>query len=385
MLRHAAATAALATLVFVASPVHAQDDDPGLPPPRAPRPPRTAPPATPSAKPAPPPPAAIAEVRTDFDPRRDGIPFVNVGDYASPGYCWGMSLLSIDNYLRRRATPGAEPAPEQPIAHDIRDADLVAQATAGLVQDTAMRTDLGHENELVRPNDPSSIRAALERIRTTGEPEVITFVGGRGRDQNGHAIVLFGYRDGKLQIYDPNFPGETIEWPFDARKGLGAHPKSGTYKFYDSFSAIGVGPSASFDAAKALAWIRTTCQLGQSACVDRFPDVEAKLLPTKDEGWYAIEGNVIGGRASITTPTGGETAVVDRVTVTLNGVSQGEALLDSDGKFSLLVRAKDVKDANALRVVALAKDKFAGYVEKKEARPVAKTKGVAASVLIVGE
>lgn len=42
-------------------------------------------------------------IATELDPRRDGLPSGNDGDFASPdGNCWGMSLMAIDDDPRLR-------------------------------------------------------------------------------------------------------------------------------------------------------------------------------------------------------------------------------------------------------------------------------------------
>ena len=53
--------------------------------------------------------------------------------------------------------------------------------------------------KMVKPSDPSLINAALARMAATGTPELMLLRGGK-HGQDGHATVVFGYKDGKLQI-----------------------------------------------------------------------------------------------------------------------------------------------------------------------------------------
>src|SRR5687768_600943 len=51
-----------------------------------------------------------------FDPRLDGLPFPNKGSFTNPrGNCFGMTLVAIDNYLRRTRVIGP-PAPPREVA-----------------------------------------------------------------------------------------------------------------------------------------------------------------------------------------------------------------------------------------------------------------------------
>ena len=125
-------------------------------------------PAAPKAKTA----AFPTTVTTRFDPRLHGLPFPNLGDYASEGNCIGMSLLAVDSYKRRIAAEqaGAPPAtaptlPDNPASVDMEGRDSV---TASLAQETQVKNlDSGADNvnEELKLSNPKNIRAALERSR----------------------------------------------------------------------------------------------------------------------------------------------------------------------------------------------------------------------------
>src|SRR5581483_1582778 len=137
--------------------------------------------------------------------------------------CFGMSLIAIDNYLQRKN--GGPPAKQQPeVTQFAAEGDLKAEEAAAVAENDALVKD-GGAPSLVKPSNPKPILDALERMKKTGVPEPFFMDAGQGRGEFGHVAVLYGAKDGKLLFYDSEFPGETIEWPFDSKKGLGVHPK----------------------------------------------------------------------------------------------------------------------------------------------------------------
>ena len=222
-------------------------------------------------------PALLAQpVRTDFDVRLDGLPFDNMGDFASPeGNCLGMSLLAIDNYLARkeRRAAGIPDPPPLPLARRTQDGPLQAQQVASLAQLEAERRDDPAENPRRHPSQPAQVRAALERIRATGIPEVMCIF---MSDGSGHATVLHGYDGSSLLIYDPNYPGELIRWPWSPSGGLGRHPKRGDDGLY-SPTRFSVTPFRQHPSSKQLAAVRASCAAGAKRCVGRWFQVESAL------------------------------------------------------------------------------------------------------------
>ena len=134
-------------------------------------------------------------------------------------------------------------------------------------------------NEELKLSNPKNIRAALERIAKTSIPEIMTL----NSASDGHATVLYGYKDGKLQIYDPNFPGETVEWPFDPVKGLARHPKAkDDPTFYGKLKLAGSTPFDQFQTGRDIAAIRSSCDALDKACVGRFETVTGKVEPASN-------------------------------------------------------------------------------------------------------
>lgn len=276
-------------------------------------------------------PAPLAPVRSQFDPRLDGLPFGNFGDYTSAdGICFGMSLLAIDNYLRRMAARRAgepDPAP-LPITDSVQQGHLEYQRLAALAHAVAARQDDGARspaNPETGPLDPRPMRAALERIRRSGVPEPM----GIYKGEDAHAIVLFGFEEGRLLIYDPNYPGETIRWPWDPVRGLGPHPKRRDDAFY-RVTGYEVTPWERFRTARELPAIRDACARGLERCVARFPQLRARVEGGED-GPRHVVGRLEGGLRR--DEDGGRVARPRRVWVVVDGKPVAVGPIGRDGTF----------------------------------------------------
>jgi hypothetical protein len=367
------ATAVVLSLL-VADQARGQDD--GLPSSSIPAPTRRY--AT-TAKPSIP-----ATITTRFDVAKDGLPFINYGDFGGPGgNCLGMSLIAIDNFQRRLAAEraGKPDAPPPPMTDQPETVDVAKQETVSLAQAIASTRDVerAHSPAVVTPlSNPANIRAALARMARTGQPQVMLMTAGN----EGHANVLYGYKDGKLQLYDPNYPGETVEWPFDPVTGLGTHPKAGlngdgTPNFYSQLDSAGANSFSRYRAATALAHVRSVCAAGGAECVARYPTVDATAA-SDGAGRVTVSGTVSGGPAMT---DGTPTIPPSAVWVAVNGNPVGLASLNPNGTFTLTLDASAFQPGtNDLRVVATSDNpnagpQFAGYVDKNVA-PIPTTKGL---------
>lgn len=308
---------------------------------------------------------------TEFDPRRDGLPFANVGDMASPrGNCWGMSLLAIDNYLRRieRGREGERALPQGELTRSPSRADPTQQATAGLLQATA--TDLDFRGVPVEAgrrlplSDPTPVLDALRRIGRTGVPEVLVMRG----EQGAHAVVLYGYRDGAVRVHDPNFPGETIVWPFDPARGLGRHPKADTSSFYAGLTHASTTPYEAHRTSDAMDRLREACAAQDAECTGRYASLRATIERTAD-GAVAVTGQV-------EAPPGGGSRP-QRVWVAVNGQPIGSAEVSRFGTFRAVVPAEALAadGDNLVRVLAETttggQPQFAGFADLQVATPAA--------------
>lgn len=295
----------------------------------------------------------VAPVRTAFDPRLDGMPFENAGDYASDGNCFGMSLLAVDNYLRRmrdRAAGKPDPAP-LPITEKAQDGHLEAQVLASLVQAIAGVQDDEDNSpvESVPARDPGPMREALERMRSTGEPHLMGIYAPNG---DAHEIVVFGYEDGKLLIYDPNYPGETIRWPWDPRRGFGKHPKSGDDPdMYAKLERYDVGPIGVFKTGRELQALRDACAQGLDQCVARFHRLTGRLegAPRKP----IITGSVGPGLAE---GEDGPPARPKRVWVVVDGKPVASGVIRPDGSFRVTLPRGTPAPGARVQLVAVTDD-----------------------------
>lgn len=320
----------------------------------------------------------VANVRTTFDPRLDGMPFVNLGDYSAPGgNCFGMSLVAVDNFLRRmRSRAEGRPDPEpSPITSNAQDGNTDAQILASFVQSIAtIQDDNGNSPyPTARPNDTRMMREALERMRRTGEPE---FLGMWARDGSSHSTVVFGYEDGSLLVYDPNYPGETIRWPWDPVRGFGAHPRLadnrmmyGPQKKYDAV------PFGAYRTSREMQALRDACAQGLDRCLARFHDLRGRLEGTPQAPF--ISGNV-GNPGVRRNAEGNRPARPRRVYVVVNGTPVASGPVRPDGGFRFPLGRPVPMGARVQLVATTGDGLLAGANDLDPAQ--SRTRGLAGSV-----
>jgi len=312
-------------------------------------------------------PKSITNVTTDFDPKKDAPLFANNGDYKNgEGDCFGMSLVAIHDFIERKN--GGAGRPEDKVSEHPAAGDLEQKETAAVVATEANAKD-GDAAPLAPPSHAKPIEDALERIQKTGIPEPFFMVGGKGRGEDGHVTVLYGAKDGKLLFYDPNFPGETVAWPFDPRKGFGVHPKAGHGDpFYGHIDAVASVPFDKLQASKAIAAIKQACADGASACVDQFSKVTAKLSPAKKEGEVELSGTVSRGEKKV---NGKPTDAPAMVFLKIDGKLRREPVrLAKNGSFSVDLPRSSLRDTSEVTVVATTRTGgLAGYVTEKLSPP----------------
>ncbi len=316
-----------------------------------------------------PPPSARslpATISTRFDPARDGLPFGNAGDTASNGNCWGMSLLAIDNYVQRTTNPPARArAPRQPAPATTWEpsaADPRVQAAVGLAQATAVRLDDAPVAGRVPLSDTTPIRGALDRIQASGVPEVLV-VGG---PQGAHAAVVYGYRNGALQVYDPNFPGESIAWPWDPVAGLGKNPKATPGDFYDTLDVATTAPFDAHRTSQSMSRLREACAAQDPECVGRYPGFRAQLVRDVD-GTTSVSGQVL--------PPPGGGPLPAQVWVAVNGAPIAQVPVSRFGTFrAQLPPGALTREENRVRVIGELRQpgllpQFAGFADLDVRRP----------------
>jgi hypothetical protein len=311
----------------------------------------------------------LADVTTDFDPKKDAPLFFNNGDYASPGGdCFGMSLVAIDNYIERQK--GAAVKQQDKVTMHPAEGDLKQEETAALVANDALGKD-GGAPQLFKPSNPKPVLDALDEMKKTGLPQPFFMDAGKGQGEEGHVTVLYGAKDGKLLFYDPQFPGETIAWPFDPRKGLGVHPKhddpfSGSY--YGHVNGVASVPFDKLRASKDIGAIKQACDAGAAACVDKFPKVTATLAPAKDAGEVELSGTVSRGEKKV---NGEPTAPPVLAWVKIDGkLRQQPIKLAKDGSYKVSLPRSAFQDTSEVTVVATTQfGALAGYATQKLSLP----------------
>jgi hypothetical protein len=316
----------------------------------------------------------LANVDTGFRPGKDTFDYRN-GDYESPGECLGISLFSVW-YYGAHAAEGRPPLSK--VFRDLHpltpNADLVSREVGLKAQ--ALALDRIDDYPGVPLRDPSRGRALYDRMKETGKPQILLLSGiiseAKSNDYLGHAVVVFGYRDGKFLIADPNYPGVTATWPFDPESGFGAYSNPRPRWKIDAvdFVSESIGPKTSAALSEILAGA-----IADGGEKDRYVEVEVTKLERSDRGLVA-EGAIRGGIDWGDKP-------VHEVRVMVNGRAvPGATAKVQDGKFRVQVdlaklglAAKDVK-------LGLLANKdgpggFAGYAEVPAPAP---SKGLAGAL-----
>jgi hypothetical protein len=362
-MRQAARVAVAAVLSLASSSlVNSSRADDGLP-----LPPKPSPAAS----------AAPTDVDIGFDPRTDAPLFSNDGDYrlGPMSDCFGMSLVAIDNFKRRMAATGPIPERQSKVTDLAAQGDLHEEELAALVAEDANETYAGPDGPKIPkdslPTNPKAILAALARIQKTGVPETLMMTMGPPGPYSGHVTVLYGYKAGKLRIYDPNFPGETIEWPFDPKKGLGPHPKGqGPFKAtYGAVHAVTPVPIDRLKASGDIAAIRSAVYSSAASTKD-FATVTVKLAPGANADDVVLSGTVSRG---LKMGAFGPSVPPSQVWFKINGeLVANPVQLQKDGSYSVTLSRSSFTETSDVSVVATTKPfrymtagALAGFTEQK--------------------
>ena len=187
-----------------------------------------------------------------------------------------------------------------------------------------------------------------------------------GSDKADHACVLYGYKDGKLQIYDPNYPGETVQWPWSPTTGFSAHPKASgnATNFYDGIKFVGAAPVSKFKAEETLALVRLQASLGLDGSSKRYPRIDATTTDA-GVGEVAVTGQI--STDGIKDSNGDGVRMPESVSVAINGATAGSGKVRADGSFSVLVSSflLNADGPNSVRVTAISDlGTFAGSKEQ---------------------
>ncbi len=293
-----------------------------------------------------------------FDPRVDGVPFTNLGDVSTWGNCFAMVMMSVDNFNRRMRRGEYAGAPTL-IGEQPEQGHYLEQSVAGVTQRNSetngdnVMGGAAHGNPSVMAEDAGPMLVeALRRIDATGEPEELAL---ETVDQGGHSVNLFGFHKGHLLIYDPNYPGETIAWPFDPATGkLGRHPKTGDSPVYQP-DFIGSTPVSKYKVFQDLGRVRAACEAGASECREEaFPEVTASRR-TGAQGEESITGRVDYDPSALRSAP-------DRVWVAVDGKPVTYGFLDHEGKFDIPLARGALPPGSKVQLVTITKDGLFGGV-----------------------
>lgn len=309
--------------------------------------------------------AAVAPFNTGFDPSRHGFNFVNYGDFGSPGgNCWSMSLLAIHEFMKSR---GQAIAPHLGTARP-ENADALKQIVTSLVQaELRLSSGAGGSGENPRKplTDVAPMKAALQRIKSGGVPEVLIYV----NDTVGHANVLYGYDGKNLLLYDPNDPLQVMKWPWDETKGFGDHPKKSQGSLFADSKWYSSTPFSRFKVSSRLEAMRQACANRENVCVGRFPGIDARV-DREAGGDLVLLGRL--GKNSV-PHTGGDrppAMIGGSVWVSMGGsyvvdgqIRKPRGNTGAVGVFGVKL-PKNLPEQGTLRAVILtASGTFAGYID----------------------
>lgn len=320
----------------------------------------------------PPPPAT--SYRTSFDPKKDGLPFANVGDYASDGGdCFGMSVVALLRYRAR--TSGAAPRAEDALSQ---------RALAGVVQGrmhAAWQGGFGNrllERELP-PKDPRA-GVAIQRELAKGTPVVAYLAEG----SNAHAVVFYGYSGGTFQIYDPNHPGEKRTWSWDAKSGFSSWSLDyglGRVKGVAVYDLADLGTEPALSDLDAL---RDSCDELDATCAAHYMPVALTVQKTtRADGSiaYVASATVRGGLAQ---QANGAPVELPSTAVVYVGGRAVETVTLKAWQFSVTLPSDALADAKEVRLALVGSHgRLAGFAKAPIPSPSA-TLGVTGALGATG-
>ncbi len=228
---------------------------------------------------------APATLVTEFDPMKDGLPYENAGSYRSPGDCLAMTLFAALRFRDRMdrgggdkdlpqvlRKPGLPPPRELPLQAAASVAQMNLAAGWDEVEKAITRRSLW---------DAKTGQDLYDRMRETSQPQVVAVW--NAEDTLGHAVLVYGYRDGQFLIYDPNKPGKTVTWKWDAR---GFAPPS----FFDGAATAAHVPAETTPFAEELAGLQRACGDAGVACIASFAPMSLAVKTVS--GKRVVEGYV---------------------------------------------------------------------------------------------
>jgi len=176
-------------------------------------------------------------IKTEFVHGVHTWQFANEGSYLAPdGYCAGMNLLALDNYLRRnKATLNGvydnfnnnhTITPDQPF--DDRLAMRLVSVAQKKINFQGENTKFWNKVQKTQDHTLTYYAMALS-LKAPSEPQYISVYSSTGE---GHSLILYGNWKDRFYVSDPNYPEKT------ANRFLFFDRSTGKFRTYQS------GPNA---------------------------------------------------------------------------------------------------------------------------------------------
>ncbi|MEZ0230506.1 MAG: hypothetical protein ACAI25_17930 [Planctomycetota bacterium] len=241
---------------------------------------------------------------TGFDPARDGVPFVNMGDHDNNGNCFGMANVAVWYYGERvrrdaEARDGGEyTSYASGLSETFNGSEASLHAWVRSAQDDGDNEGRrnyqsiwsgwsGPDYDGMRREG----RELLTRMAATNSPQTLSIMDG----SSGHVVVVFGYENGHFLVYDPNFPGETMFYEFDGHDfgdfthADGSVVRSGIYDSIDGIEAHQLSDSFSDEDMRDLLDRSTT-----HGAQERYVTVVTDSVTRNADGTATVTGRVAG-------------------------------------------------------------------------------------------
>jgi hypothetical protein len=203
------------------------------------------------------------KITSGFKPGMDDWEFPNFGSYIKPdGHCAGQSIAAMWYYSAKKLKEGAEGLNSR--FDEIHTDSMWMDNARGYKLCSVVQADCDWAN---RANWRSKFEATGTKkfsvdslhylsfayaIKVTGKPQFTEIWGTEG----GHAMVVYGVDIARLNIADPNYPGEERSILFDAAAGKFTPYETkqnadGDKSLYPSIGYIGKTSMISFESAAA--------------------------------------------------------------------------------------------------------------------------------------
>lgn len=240
--------------------------------------------------------------------------------------------------------------------------DATGMEMGRLAQDATQRLLLGkkgaaadayHHAWKLSPRDGGLELA--NQLLATGEPQIMIIQSFSA----GHALVAYGYHEGRFLIYDPNYPGETVTYAFDPKAGFGKFERANGQSLEPVYAAMRFRASLSVssfasdvDFAKLFDTALEDGARGTPLHVvvdDPALEAAGTVHLARSSTVLSIRGRVVGGSASLALLYGSDKKMAHpRIVLVINygaRVINTDAKLDEKGEtpFAASVKLEDIQ------------------------------------------